>query len=790
MRNFPLLQQQQRYSRVASHAATTQSKIPIPWRTRRRRRRDTASTEQQQQSRRTLQQLDDRTLDTPSTRTRLVFDPFFVILAPYCQPLTQTQINHLFMALQDALFDEITIHVATIGNALMFDYVLITAINATVHDLDCTVNVTVGNGVVVLDAPNNNAPTRQQVNNWTLDAIRNQFVVPSGILSETITSVSVASASTGNTDQGGGDADGGGSPPENNTTDGNTTDGTNNPPPNPNGVKDNDSDNGDSIQANGDSDRAKVVVMASIGAAVVSLFSLTALLILRARNKLLPYLEESSSSGMDTATRRVGGDACIGRSADLSSKPSNFGSSNSSSSSSSNSSKNEMGGYYGTTTTTGEYDDDEEATDGKHNISPVLSSASTASSKKQQQQQQQQQISNNNHQQQSYPSQRQSQSNHHRTAWDNGSYDNRSYADGSESSFTVATEAGDSMALKSIPYNDNSAGVFGLPSGNSSGSGGSFWPTGSDGSFFEQTPPPPPPSSEFSEEQILQQGVLLSSPESFEYDRPVNLRKDMLTSAWSGRMPSSAHEDSIRNDSVLQPSYFSASQERRRRRLEDFGGSTASNSNSSRDSQPNNNHPHRRSFAEHRQQYSSGSTSQQNGSSQRRHRNTSSGNYNGALSPSSAESSSSGAMPASSVSSSMSASSFPSPAASPSSTDRASRSSSPNHQRYNAFSTSSQLQEHQEGEFEMKIVGMEDGSHGILHGPPAIRSSKSAPLVRDETRSDDRSHGSSSGLRPSKSDSVTDGGEGEHTGFLFSSANAGEEIIMMPPRAKARQDLV
>jgi len=91
----------------------------------------------------------------------------------------------------------------------------------------------------------------------------------------------------------------------------------------------------------------------------------------------------------------------------------------------------------------------------------------------------------------------------------------------SESSWTVNTEAGDSTALKSIPHNSS---------------------------------------------VDLWQGLPMVSPESFEYDRPVNLRKDMLTSAWSGRMPTNP---GVKSDSVLQPSHFSASQERRRRRMED-----------------------------------------------------------------------------------------------------------------------------------------------------------------------------------------------------------------------------
>jgi len=55
--------------------------------------------------------------------------------------------------------------------------------------------------------------------------------------------------------------------------------------------------------------------------------------------------------------------------------------------------------------------------------------------------------------------------------------------------------------------------------------------------------------------------------ESFERDRPVALRKDMLTSAWSGRATGSR---AVHSESVLQPSHFTASAERRVRDQQEF----------------------------------------------------------------------------------------------------------------------------------------------------------------------------------------------------------------------------
>jgi hypothetical protein len=102
--------------------------------------------------------------------------------------------------------------------------------------------------------------------------------------------------------------------------------------------------------------------------------------------------------------------------------------------------------------------------------------------------------------------------------------DERSLAE-SESEWTVATEAGDSMALKSIcPNNATAMSRLGAAA---------------------------------STEMILS--------ESFERDRQVSLTKDMLTGQWSGRCATNTR-NGVMSESVLQPSHFSASQERRVRR--------------------------------------------------------------------------------------------------------------------------------------------------------------------------------------------------------------------------------
>lgn len=96
----------------------------------------------------------------------------------------------------------------------------------------------------------------------------------------------------------------------------------------------------------------------------------------------------------------------------------------------------------------------------------------------------------------------------------NTASDARSLAD-SESSWTVATEMGDSAAVHSVATHPSAAGLV--------------------------------------------------TTESFEHDRHVHLQKDMLTTSWSGQ---NGTAEALRplSESVLQPSYFSASHERRGRR--------------------------------------------------------------------------------------------------------------------------------------------------------------------------------------------------------------------------------
>jgi hypothetical protein len=98
----------------------------------------------------------------------------------------------------------------------------------------------------------------------------------------------------------------------------------------------------------------------------------------------------------------------------------------------------------------------------------------------------------------------------------------RSVAADSESDWTVATEAGDSMALKSIH---------------------------------------PIPTAPITVHPNDKEFVF---SESFQRDRPVNISKDMLTGAFSGRaIVNTTNARGYQSESVLQPSHFSASQERR-----------------------------------------------------------------------------------------------------------------------------------------------------------------------------------------------------------------------------------
>lgn len=120
------------------------------------------------------------------------------------------------------------------------------------------------------------------------------------------------------------------------------------------------------------------------------------------------------------------------------------------------------------------------------------------------------------------------------------SEDGRSLAD-SESEWTVATEAGDSMALKSIYPNSllQNLGQGGVGNNHDLG---------------------------------------LTLSESFERDRQVAITKDMLTGQWSGAVSHNRNgRGGPQSESVLQPSHFSASQERRVRKAAKAAAATDTN---------------------------------------------------------------------------------------------------------------------------------------------------------------------------------------------------------------------
>ena len=92
----------------------------------------------------------------------------------------------------------------------------------------------------------------------------------------------------------------------------------------------------------------------------------------------------------------------------------------------------------------------------------------------------------------------------------------KSVGAGSESSFTIGSEAGDSIGLKTAS--------------------------------FQKFDAPP-----------------MVAKESFEHDRRVTLRKDMLTSTWVGQVTPTGSSQGRPGqiESVLEPSHFTASEERR-----------------------------------------------------------------------------------------------------------------------------------------------------------------------------------------------------------------------------------
>ena len=707
-------------------------------------------------------------------RQRVFVHPFSILLFPYCGSVTTTQEDEIVLALQGAWSSEFLVQVSAIASAdeLEFDYVLVVSStmvpidysNAMLNFTGCALNITIQSALAVFnDPPPGNAPDRQSLTEWAMDAIGNHFAIPSSMATsesravvdpsssilQTTNSPSVApTASSFQSD-------------DPNELVGPTTPGE--------------------LQAD-EEDRAKIIVFCSITAAAVSLVSLTALLVVRARRsnrkdaELYPYLDDPDQE--EEGRRRKRGR--IGRSADLSSRPSRLSSGSSSSS-----------------------DDSPDFEEQSFGMSPVLAATMAVQGGHSKS------TSGRPHKHSTSSS---GGSSHHQYRHSDNGSDNRSYADCSESSFTVATEAGDSMALKSIPSNpqyppfpSNSADQLfqSASSASSSTVDPSNWPI---------LPLAASQQSNGAGAAGVGQGgaasntgfeapIVLSSPESFEYDRPVNLRKDMLTSAWSGRMPMT--EDSIRNDSVLQPSFFSASQERRRRRMEDGNQSMASSASNSTSSTP---------AMQSASPSSAKNTSRS--SSRRSHRSSPTSGSAHSSSPSASPNTSIDSMgspssrprqspSSSSVGSPLNVSSASAPL-SPSSTDPAIRPmvtspASASSQSNNNNSTSV-LPQGRRDDFFTTIVGMEEGSQAMTTKLSSTRHKSNKSFAVDNSTQGQQASPSqppsSHHHRRSQSNSIRPLGPASspssaNPGFVFSSANAGgEEIIMIPPRAKSRQDLV
>lgn len=159
-----------------------------------------------------------------------------------------------------------------------------------------------------------------------------------------------------------------------------------------------------------------------------------------------------------------------------------------------------------------------------------------------------------------------------------GSNRNRSILN-SESEFTVSTETNDTTVLKTIHNLGHAGGI-------SEAVAGDIEPILSP-TFYEKN---------------TSHAYRIGSADSFELDRQITVRKDMLTNVWmSGKndrgkcltaeklqMGNPSH---IQSESVLQPSYFSAAEERiirkmsasakNRKRLDDFEMSSNDSSSSS-----------------------------------------------------------------------------------------------------------------------------------------------------------------------------------------------------------------
>jgi hypothetical protein len=130
----------------------------------------------------------------------------------------------------------------------------------------------------------------------------------------------------------------------------------------------------------------------------------------------------------------------------------------------------------------------------------------------------------------------------------------------SESEFTVSTETNDTTVLKTI-HNLGHAGGISETSA-----------IGDDPNITTS------PSSYHNNKHTSSHAYQIAITESFEMERHITVRKDMLTNSWMGGRNEKAkclsaeklqiaNASNIQNESVLQPSYFSAAEERMIRKM-------------------------------------------------------------------------------------------------------------------------------------------------------------------------------------------------------------------------------
>ena len=219
------------------------------------------------------------------SQTRVVFGPLEVRLSPWCSDFPREEDDSLFFSVRDALNMEIRKEVSALDNGLEYLYADVSSIRTSTNLDSCEVLVEVGTGVMVFDDPFRVKPSAQEMNKWVQNSMEDRLILSlPPRLREGITGVAVIKKTE----------------PVVLSQDKSSQDG---------GEDEDDVENdphvslgGGELPLDGDVDndtnsRGRVVVVSSVCIALVSIFSLVAVFVMRVRQRFVyPFLVEAGEN--------------------------------------------------------------------------------------------------------------------------------------------------------------------------------------------------------------------------------------------------------------------------------------------------------------------------------------------------------------------------------------------------------------------------------------------------------------------------------------------------------------